>query len=78
MFKYLDVKEEEDSLLPSRLCAAGLEVPKEAHRSKIPFGVATFYTPSMFPEKDYRRDNPLESSRPCYPWLPSLLGYPLG
>ena len=40
--KYLAVKEAEDSLLHSRLCAAGLEVSKDADQSEIPFGIDTF------------------------------------
>ena len=56
--KYLDVKEAEASLLPPRICVAGLEVSLEAGQSKSHFGIATIKTPSRFFEKHYRRDNP--------------------
>ena len=42
MFKYLDVKEAESSLLPPRLCVQGVDVSIEAGKSKIPCGIDTF------------------------------------
>ena len=76
IIKHLDVKEAEDSLLPDRLCAAGLDVSKDADRIESAIGVATFATPSRFFEKKYHRDNFLGSSRSRLA-LDSPLGYPL-
>ena len=42
IIKYLDVKEAEASIPPARLCAAGLDVSKDADQVESSFGIATF------------------------------------